>query len=317
MPLRRSGFALDLEQTRVVILHIFINNILPAFMVIGGGALLGRILSLEVRTPSRMTLYFFVPCLVFTSLTKSTVGEGDVTNILLFLVLVTGLIGAVSWGVARSMRLNQAQENALLLSTMFLNAGNLGLPILLFAYGQEGMDRGIVLYVGSALLAHTAAAYFASRGRASIRHSILNTLKLPTLYAILLAFILRGLHIAPPEFLFKAINLASGAAIPTLLFVLGIQLSQTKLRGDFRLIGVATGIKLLVAPALAFLLATLMGLEGLTYKVCVFEASTPAAITAALMAIEFDNEPEFVTSVVFLTTLLSSISLTVILGILG
>jgi len=300
-----------------VILQIFVSNILPAFLIIGAGALLGRVLGLEVRTPSRITLYFFVPCLVFTSLTKSTVGATDFTNILMFLVAITAAIGAVSWGVARAASLNRTQENALLLSTMFLNAGNLGLPILLFAYGQEGMDRGIVFYIGSALMAHTVAAFFASRGRASVRRSISNMLKLPTLYAILLAFALRALHVAPPEFAFKSISLASGAAIPTLLFALGIQLAQTRLRGNWRLIGAGTAIKLLVAPVLAFGLAELMGLQGLTYKVCVFEASTPAAITAALMAIEFDAEPAFVTSVVFLTTLLSSITLTAVLGILG
>lgn len=298
-------------------LQIFISNILPAFLIIGAGALLGRVLGLEVRTPSRITLYFFVPCLVFTSLTKSTVGVQDFASILLFLVLITGAIGVVSYGTARVTGLNRRQENALLLSTMFLNAGNLGLPILLFAYGQEGMDRGIVFYIGSALMAHTVAAFFASRGRASLRQSLVNMFKLPTLYAILLAFALRTVHVAPPDFAFKSISLVSGAAIPTLLFTLGIQLAQTTPRGNWRLISAATAIKLLAAPALAFGLAGLMGLQGLTYKVCVFEASTPAAITAALMAIEFDAEPAFVTSVVFLTTLLSSITLTVVLGLLG
>ena len=300
-----------------MILHIFINNILPAFLIIGAGAFLGRILNLEVRTPSRLTLYAFIPCLVFSSLTKSTVGGEDVIYILAFLFLITAAVGAFSWVTARTLRLTQVQTNALFLSTVFFNAGNLGLSILLFTYGEEGMARGIILYVGSALTVHTVAAYFASRGRASARQSILNVLKLPTMYAIILAFLLRGIHVAPPDFLFKPIELVGGAAIPTLLFVLGIQLSRTRLQGNFRLIGVATAIRLLVAPSLAFLLAYLMGLQGLTRQVCIFQASTPAAVTAALMAIEFDCEPDFVTSVVFLTTLLSSVSMTVILSILG
>ena len=298
-------------------LVIFVNNILPAFLIIGAGALLGHVLKLEVRTPSRITLYFFVPCLVFTSRTTSTVNESDVVHILLFLLLATGGVGVFGWIMAKAFRLTQRQENALYLSTMFLNAGNLGLPILLFAYGQDGMDRGIIFYIGSALLAHTLAAFFASRGRASVRDSLLNVLKLPTMYAILLAFALRGLQIAPPEFIFKSFSLAGGAAIPTLLFVLGVQLSRTKLQGNFRLIGLATAIRLIVAPAMAFLLAALMGLDGLTRNVCIFEASTSSAVTATLLANEFDCEPDFVTSVVFLSTLLSSVSLTIILGMLG
>ena len=300
-----------------MILYIFVNNILPAFLIIGAGALLGYMLKLEVRTPSRITLYFFVPCLVFTSMIKSTLNENDVIHILLFLLLITTAVGLFGWIMARSFGLVQVQENALYLSTMFLNAGNLGLPILLFSYGQDGMDRGIIFYIGSALMAHTLAAFFASRGRASVRDSLLNVLKLPTMYAILLAFALRGLHIAPPEFIFKSLSLAGGAAIPTLLFVLGVQLSRTTVRGNFRLIGLATATRLVVAPAMAFLLAALMGLSGMTRNVCILEASTSSAVTATLMAIEFDCEPDFVTSVVFTTTLLSSVSLTIILGILG
>ena len=298
-------------------LYIFVNNILPAFLLIGAGALLGRMFRLDVRTASRMTLYFFVPCLVFASMINSTLNGNDVAHILLYLLLITGAVWLFCWIVARTCRLTQVQENALYLSTMFLNAGNLGLPILLFAYGQEGMDRGIIFYIGSALLAHTLAAYFASRGRAGARDALLNALKLPTMYAILLAFALRALHVAPPEFIFKACSLAGGAAIPTLLFILGVQLSRTKVQGNFGLIGLATATRLIIAPAMAFLLAAAMGLSGLTRNVCIFEASTSTAVTAALMAIEFDCEPDFVTSVVFLTTLLSAVSLTVILGILG
>lgn len=300
-----------------MVLHIFVNNILPAFLIIGAGTYLGRVFDLEVRTPSRMTLYFFIPCLVFSSLMNSTVRGEDIIHILAFLCASSAAVAVVSWVTARALRLNQVQTNALFISTIFLNAGNLGLSILLFSYGEEGMARGIIFYVGSALMVHTLAAFFASRGRASVRQSVINVLKLPTLYAVILAFLFRGLHVAPPNLILKPIELVGGAAIPTLLFVLGIQLSRTRLQGNLQLIGIASAIRLLVAPALAFLLAWLMGLGGLTRQVCIFEASTPAAVTATLMAIEFDCEPEFVTSVVFLTTLLSSISLTVILGLLG
>jgi predicted permease len=99
--------------------------------------------------------------------------------------------------------------------------------------------------------------------------------------------------------------------------VLGIQLSHARLRGNLRLIGLATFIRLIVAALVAFALAYLMGLDGLTRRVCIFQASTPTAVTAALMAIEFEAEPDFVTSVVFLTTLLSSVTLAVILSVLG
>ena len=119
-----------------MILYIFVNNILPAFVIIGIGALASRVLNLDTRTPSRMTLYVFVPCLVFSSMIKSSVGGEDIINIFLFLLLTTAGVGACGWATAQLLRLDQMQTNALLLSTMFLNAGNLGLSILLFSYGN-------------------------------------------------------------------------------------------------------------------------------------------------------------------------------------
>ena len=300
-----------------MLLFLFVNNILPAFIIIGLGVLLERRLEVDLRTPSRMALYVLTPCLVFSSLVKSTVGGSEVTDILIFLALITVGLGVVAWVTARLLRLDQVRENALLLSTMFLNAGNLGLPVLLFAYGQNGMDRGLIFYTGSALLCHTVAAYFASRGKRGVGQSLLNMFKLPAVYAIALAFLLRTVHLVPPDFIMKPLTMTGSAAIPLLLLVLGMQLSRTRLHGNLSLIGIATLIKLVGAAALAFLFAQLIGLEGLTRQVCILEASTPTAVTVIMMSIEFEADPDFVTSVVFLSTLLCSITLTFVMRLLG
>ena len=79
----------------------------------------------------------------------------------------------------------------------------------------------------------------------------------------------------------------------------------------------AVGIKLLVTPILALGLAAVMGLTGLTRSVSVLEASMPTAVVASLIATEFRARADFVTSVVFLTTLGSTITLTLLLMYLG
>lgn len=300
-----------------MLLYIFSNNILPAFIIIGLGVLLERNLRLDIRTPTRMALYVLTPSLVFSSLLQSDVKGEEVTAILIFLFLVTLSLGLVSWFTSRLLKLDQVKENALMLATMFCNAGNFGLPVLLFTYGQEGMDRGIIFFVGSALFTHTLAAYFASRGKSSVSQSVKNVLRLPAVYAISLAFLFRGVNVVPPDFVLKSLTWVGSAAVPILLLVLGMQLSRTRIHGNLWLIGGATFIKLVVAAALAFLLAGVMGLQGLTRQVCIFEASTPTAVTVIMMSIEFDADPDFVTSVVFLSTLASSVTLTLILSLLA
>jgi malate permease and related proteins len=139
---------------------------------------------------------------------------------------------------------------------------------------------------------------------------VLNMLKLPSLYAAIAAFALRGLNVTTPDFISKPVALVGNAAVPVLLLLLGMQLARTRIRGDLTLIGIATFIKLVVTAALSIGLAGAMGMTGLTRAVCVTEASMPSAVTTIMMSIEFEADPDFVTSVVFLSTLLSSITLT-------
>ncbi len=307
-----------------MLVQLFVNNILPTFVAIGLGVVLARSMEMDLRPISRLALYVLTPCLVFSSLIKSQVSGGDVTQVISFLLLITAGIGLISWIVARAMGLSQVRENALLLSTMFSNAGNMGLSILLFAFGQEGMDTGLIFYVGSALLNHTLAAYLASRGKNSVGKSVLNMLKLPSLYAAIAALILRHLSLSTPDFIFKPVALIGNAAVPVLLLLLGMQLAHTRFRqsataggrGDLTLVGVATFIKLVVTAALSIGLAAAMGMSSLTRSVCVTEASMPSAVTTIMMSIEFEADPDFVTSVVFLSTLLSSITLTLTFAVL-
>ena len=77
--------------------------------------------------------------------------------------------------------------------------------------------------------------------------------------------------------------------------------------------GVATLLRLAAAPLVAWLLADLMGLEGITRQVCIVEASMPAAVTPLVIAVQYDAKPKLVTSVIFASTILSMVSLTIVL----
>ena len=78
----------------------------------------------------------------------------------------------------------------------------------------------------------------------------------------------------------------------------------------------ASGVRLIAGPALAFALIPLFGLSGIEASAGVLQASMPSAVLTAIIAVENDVVPAFVTSVVFATTLLSLISLTLVMALL-
>jgi predicted permease len=271
----------------------------------------------EQRPLARLSLYFFSPALAFQSLSRSTINVSDFFSILLFAFWMVLLVGVLALLLARVLKFDRLLTSAFLLSILFVNAGNYGIPFNQFAFGVDGVARAAIYFTANSVMANTLAVYIASAGHSDMRKSLRAVLKMPLAYAALLGLAFNLLDLRLPEPLARAIELAAAAALPVMLVNLGLELARAKLRDyDWRVF-LATGIKLLVTPLIALALAGILGLSGLTRSVSVLEASMPTAVMASLIATEFHARSDFVTSVVFVSTLASTLTLTVLLLVLG
>jgi predicted permease len=297
---------------------IFYNHIVPVFVVISLGYTLERKLGIEIKSVSRTIFYALTPCLVFSSLVKSTVSGGEFWDIASFEILITLVMGLVAWGVARALRFNRAMESAFLLTTLYVNAGNYGLSVNQLAFGDEALARAVIYFVVSSLLINTTGVYLASRGTAKAGDALLNVFKVPIVYAVLLAILVKLMNLTVTGSpVFEAVEMVGKGAVPLMLLLLGMQLAKTSLAQGIRTASLAAFIRLVVAPLIAFPLASLLSLTGSALQACIVEASMPTAVTTTVLAIEFDARPEFVTSVVFLSTLASPITLTPIIALVS
>ena len=76
-------------------------------------------------------------------------------------------------------------------------------------------------------------------------------------------------------------------------------------------------MRLVVAPLLALGLGVLLGLKGPAYQAAVLEAGMPTAVLTTVLSTEYDLLPSFVTSAVFLSTLLSPLTIGPLVAFLG
>lgn len=299
------------------IIAVLIDVILPVFIIIGIGAAAGRRLSLRAQTLSRSVLYIFSPALIFRSLFTTELTAEDAGQIVAFVLITTAVLGVIAWSTTRVLRFDIVQSNAFLLSVLLTNSGNYGLPVALFAFGDRGLERAVLFFVVTAVLVNTVGVYLAARGRATSATALLKVFRMPMIYAVALAFTLRVIGVRTlPDALFRPLDLLANAAIPVLLTVLGIELAEASLTHELRPVVLATATRLVAAAGVAVLIATLMGLQGLTRQVCILQASMPTAIFSVVLAVEFDARPHFVTSVVFVSTLASAFTLTLLLSLL-
>jgi hypothetical protein len=242
-------------------------------------------------------------------LVTSSLSAGDFGRMTaLALATIVG-IGIVARLVALPFRLDRAMTSAFLIVVMFSNSGNYGLPVVLFAFGHDALAHATVYFVVNAVATYTI-------GHRSIREAAINILRVPVVWAVLAAGVLMTFGMQLPTAVMRPIELLSGAAIPTMILVLGMQLE----RGSWPerpLLVVAAGIlALIVTPILALGASRVLGLAGAARQAAILQSGMPSAVLTTILALEFDVAPSFVTACVTLSTLASPITVTLLIAVL-
>ncbi len=301
----------------MALIILFVNNILPIVLIAGAGFALARYASISPRGLSQTTFYLFSPCLLFTSLTSNKLETSDMLRIMTFAVTVMLFSGGLALLLGKLFGFERSMIAAVVLPTMLMNAGNYGLPLVTFAFGQLGLAHATLFYVSMSLLSYSVGTVVASLGTASLRQSVINMLKIPTLYAAVIALVFARQGWQLPLPLSRTVELLANATIPCMLVVLGMQLKSAQWTGQIKALVTAVVLRMLAAPGLGFLLAPLFGLQGLAYNAGMLESAMPSAVLTIVLATEYNAQPAFVTFVVFVTTLLSPFTLTPLMYLLG
>jgi malate permease and related proteins len=299
---------------------VLTQNIFPIFLVAAVGFGLRRWLAVDKKALSTAVFYALSPCLVFSSLVNSQLPGDELLQLALFALLSILAMGALGLVVGRLLGLNRTEIVALVLVLMFVNGGNYGLTLNTLRYGNEGLARAVVYFVTSTVLFFTLGVFIASlanSGRLGWRRSMLSLLRLPPLYAVIVALLVYTTGLVVPGPIMRAVEVAGAGAIPVMLLVLGMQMADMPGLDGMRLAIPATLLRLGVGPVVAVLVASWLGVQGISRAVSILEASMPTAVIAIILATEYDVQPAAVTSAVVASTLLSVVSLPLVIYFLG
>jgi len=299
------------------LLTLFSNNLLPILLVAGTGYIAGTWLNIEARSISRVVFYIFSPCLIFDLLVTSQLNNGDMLRMIGFAVTTILAIGAITWLLGLILKLERKMLAAVIICAITINAGNYGLSLNLFAFGEDALAYASLFFVTSAIITYTVGVTIVSMGKSSLGDSLKGLVKIPAVYALILALIFITLKWDLPLPLSRSVSLLGDAAIPGMLIVLGLQLQSNHRTRNIRALILANGMRLIGGMGMGFFMAAIFGLQGMAFNAGVLESSMPTAVLSIILATEYDVEPAFVTTAVFSSTLLSPLTLTPLLLILG
>lgn len=292
------------------LLGLFTSNLLPVFLTAGAGWLLAAKLRTDARPLAQVGLYVLAPCLVLDIILRNAMAPGALLRMMGYAFAALALPGVLAFGFARWRGWPRTRTSALVLTALLTNAGNYGMSVNLLAFGQGALVQASLFFLASAIVSYTAGVFVASMGRAGLRDSLTGLLRIPTVWAVALAFAMNASGLKLPGPVDSSVKLLSSACIPVFLLVLGMQLRGARLEGPAGPLVAGTALRLVGGAAAGIVLAPLFGLTGVARQAGVLQAAMPSAVISTILATEYDVEPGFVTSVVLLTTLLSPFTLT-------
>ena len=300
-----------------VLASTFANNILPILLLSGAGFALGKLLHIDARSLGRVVFYVFSPVLIFDLLIQNRLKLNEAIGVITLTICILSLMGLITFLLGRLFKLERAALTSILITTIFANTGNYGLPLVSFAFGEQALSYAGIYFVTTTFLFYTVGVLIASLGHMSLKDAALGLFRIPTMYAVILAILINLLQIQIPAPIDRAVQLAASGTIPLMLILLGVQLTSVQLMTSVRAMQLSVSLRLLLAPLIALLLVGWFGIDGPARQASVTEASMPSMVSATVLATEYQLDAKLVTAVVFISTLLSPLTLTPLLVYLG
>ncbi len=281
--------------------------VIRVFLLIAAGFVFAHWRKISLSSVTEIIVYLGTPSLVFTSLVSKPLYAGDLA------ILASG-IGAIYTGVGLLIQLYfvafRFHSRGFALPTLFMNAGNMGIPLALFAFGEAGLQRATLLYVICTFLQHSLGIYIL-QGRGNWAEIF----RLPLIYATLAGLGFNLLQIKLPELLLQPLAMLGQATIPIMLISLGYRLHEVESLQWGHALGGAL-VRIVGGFATANLAVYLIGAQGVNRQVLLLYGALPAAVINFVLTEKYRQDPGLAASIVVISTLISLFSIPLVLWLI-
>jgi predicted permease len=280
--------------------------IAPVFLCVAIGYLWKRQnRSYDSELITEISVNIGTPCLAFYTLTSTNLDPlsfnqmalATLVTMLAFILLYTSIL-----------KITSLDQKAYLPALTFANVGNMGLPLSLLAFGENGLALAISYFAINVLLMFSFGVAVAA-GVASWK----KLLRLPVVYAVSLALVFLYTDTTPPNWLTSTTLLLGGLTIPLMLITLGVSLAGLGIKNLPRSF-MLSSLRLISGFAIGWMTAELFGMEGVARGVLILQCAMPVAVFNYLFALQYNNSPEEVAGTVVISTILSFLSLPFLLS---
>jgi len=277
-----------------------LSPVIPVFLLVAVGFIFAHWKKISLSSVTEVIVYLGTPSLVFSSLASKPLYAGDIA------VLSAGIL-IIFAGVGLLIRLYFLifgfTSRGFALPTLFMNAGNMGIPLALFAFGQEGLQRATLMFVILTFLQYSLGIYILNGSG-----NWTEIFRLPLIYAAIAGLSFNLAQIKVPELLLQPVIMLGQATIPIMLISLGYRLYQVESLQLGHALGGAL-LRILGGFAAASIAVNLIGAEGVNRQVLLLYGALPAAVVNFILTEKYRQDPGLAASIVVLSTLISVLTI--------
>lgn len=282
-----------------------VNILGPITIITLIGYALGRSASgLHARTLGTIVILVATPSLIFHTFATMQVGPetlGQMGLAAFLAVCISGgiaLVGLLALGAPMRMYLP---------SLMLPNSGNMGLPLALLTFGDDGMRLAVSYFFVVSLVQHSVGFSLAA-GTVDLRYLV----RQPLLYAVVLVLLVTFLGLSVPQVILTTTEMLGAMMIPAMLILLGSSLATLTVSDIKPALAVAVA-RLLLGALSAVLVIWLLDLDGVAAGTVFILAAMPTAIVNFIYAERFNADAGKVAGAVVVSTLLTFLCLPIII----
>lgn len=296
-------------------LFIFTNIITPVFLVIAIGAWLHKKFNLDLYTLAKVNVYYLIPGFVFTKLYQTTFSFQLFLDIFIFFVLFMFALYVLLKIIGRFMGFNRKIQVVFKNSVLLFNAGNYGVPVNDLAFKQDpfAMSVQVIIVTFQNIFAYTFGIFSLKSVDEGVLKAMVGLLKMPIVYAMIAGTSLNMLHLPMPHFVLTSGTYIANAMIGIALLTLGAQVVQLKFKQNLFAVYISLIVRLILGPMIGLGVIYLLKLDGVTAQALFIASGLPSAVNGAIIAQEYNNEPELAAQIVLTSTIFSAFTMTAVI----
>lgn len=291
--------------------------------IVALGALLraGGVLSAEDSRPlNAVIIYVGLPAFIFEAVHSARLDVASIAVVGVAWIVFT-VTAAVAWTAGWLLKLRPERAVALVLVAALGNTGYIGYPLTAAMFGPPAVPTAIFYDIFGTVFALVlvgmplAAGVYRARGSSGRVNVIRELLTFPAVIALALALVLHG--VAIPEAVRDWLALLGRMVAPLIMLSVGLSLRPKAIAHGWASVATASVVRLILAPVVAIGAASLLVDDPATARVAVLEAGVPSMMLTLVIGERFGLDTDFIASAIFVTTVLSAVTVPAIQALVG